>query len=124
MTKWLVQTRCRAIMTIVPAQHGLKKRRGRGLCCVRLTCPQGEGMRFIPKGSQLLWLFLIVGIALMFTTTTGIAINQSVEPPRGLAEVKPATSMPAFSLPGVGGAAFDSSALQGKVVVVRFWATW
>jgi hypothetical protein len=42
----------------------------------------------------------------------------------GLAEVKPAMPMEAFTLPGLNGSAFDSSALQGKVVVVRFWATW
>jgi peroxiredoxin len=42
----------------------------------------------------------------------------------GLAEIKPATPMPAFRLPGLSGTMFDSSALQGKVVVVRFWATW
>jgi hypothetical protein len=81
-------------------------------------------MSYTPKGSQPLWLFLIGGIALMLTSPTGLAIGQPVEPPAGLAEIKPATPMPAFNLPGVGGAAFDSSTLQGKVVVVRFWATW
>jgi peroxiredoxin len=42
----------------------------------------------------------------------------------GLAEIKPAAPMPVFHLPGLSGTTFDSSALQGKVVVVRFWATW
>ena len=46
------------------------------------------------------------------------------EPPMGLAQVKPAAPMAAFTLPSLNGSAFDSSALQGKVVVVRFWATW
>jgi hypothetical protein len=42
----------------------------------------------------------------------------------GLAAVKPATPMPAFSLPGLPGSGFDASALKDKVVVMRFWATW
>jgi hypothetical protein len=42
----------------------------------------------------------------------------------GLAAVKPATPMAAFSLPALHGSGFDSSALKDKVVVVRFWATW
>jgi hypothetical protein len=42
----------------------------------------------------------------------------------GLAPIKPATPMAAFSLPGLHGSQFDSSALKDKVVVVRFWATW
>jgi cytochrome oxidase Cu insertion factor (SCO1/SenC/PrrC family) len=31
---------------------------------------------------------------------------------------------PTFSLPDHQGGAIDSAALRGKVVVVRFWATW
>jgi len=42
----------------------------------------------------------------------------------GLAAVKPATPMPAFSLPGLQGSGFDASALKDKVVVMQFWATW
>jgi peroxiredoxin len=38
--------------------------------------------------------------------------------------VKPVTPMPTFNLPSVHGKTFDSSTLRGKVVVVRFWATW
>jgi cytochrome oxidase Cu insertion factor (SCO1/SenC/PrrC family) len=44
--------------------------------------------------------------------------------PENLAAVEPATPMPVFSLPGLNGEAFKSAALQGQVVVVRFWATW
>jgi peroxiredoxin len=32
--------------------------------------------------------------------------------------------MPAFELPDANGETFHSTDLQGKVVVVRFWATW
>jgi cytochrome oxidase Cu insertion factor (SCO1/SenC/PrrC family) len=81
-------------------------------------------MIFARKTSPALWLCLIVGIALTLASTARLAASQPVEPPMGLAEIKPAVPMPAFTLPAMGGATFDSSALQGKVVVVRFWATW
>jgi hypothetical protein len=76
------------------------------------------------RSSPVPWLFVIVGIALMLASTGGIATSQPLEPPKGLTEIKPATPMPAFTLPELGGVTFDSSALQDKVVVVRFWATW
>jgi hypothetical protein len=81
-------------------------------------------MSLVRRASQLVWLFLIVSIAPLLTSTAGIAAGQPVEPPMGLTAVKPATPMPAFNIPGVDRSAFDSSELQGKVVVVRFWATW
>jgi cytochrome oxidase Cu insertion factor (SCO1/SenC/PrrC family) len=71
-----------------------------------------------PAGMALVRLILLVGLAL------GSAMGETPEPPMGLAAVKPPTPMTAFSLPGLHGSAFDSSALKGKVVVVRFWATW
>ncbi len=45
-------------------------------------------------------------------------------PPAGLAAPSQRASMPSFRLPGVDSDAIDSATLQGKVVVVRFWATW
>jgi hypothetical protein len=42
----------------------------------------------------------------------------------GLAAVKPAVPMAAFSLPSLHGREFEAATLNGKVVVVRFWATW
>jgi peroxiredoxin len=32
--------------------------------------------------------------------------------------------MPAFQLPAVDGSTLSSADLRGKVVIVRFWATW
>jgi cytochrome oxidase Cu insertion factor (SCO1/SenC/PrrC family) len=72
---------------------------------------------------RLAW-WALASVALFVGTTGGVATGETIEPPMGLAEVKPATPMAAFTLPGLNGSAFDSSALQGKVVVVRFWATW
>jgi cytochrome oxidase Cu insertion factor (SCO1/SenC/PrrC family) len=63
---------------------------------------------------------VVLSIGVMGGNTTG----DTREPPMGLAEVKPSTPMAAFTLPSLNSSAFDSSALQGKVVVVRFWATW
>ena len=42
----------------------------------------------------------------------------------GAAAGREAAPAPAFRLKDVSGATFDSRALQGKVVVVDFWATW
>jgi cytochrome oxidase Cu insertion factor (SCO1/SenC/PrrC family) len=81
-------------------------------------------MSFARKFFQPIWLFLIASLALRLALTEGTAIGQPVELPMGLAEVKPAMPMPTFTLPDANGAAFESSNLQGKVVVVRFWATW
>jgi cytochrome oxidase Cu insertion factor (SCO1/SenC/PrrC family) len=69
------------------------------------------------------WL-LLAHLTLLLGFAIGLSTAQPVEPPAGLAEVKPAVPMPAFNLPARDGATFDSSALEGKVVVVRFWATW
>jgi cytochrome oxidase Cu insertion factor (SCO1/SenC/PrrC family) len=75
------------------------------------------------KVRRLAWLAL-VSVALCGGSTGGSSTGETLEPPMGLTEVKPATPMAAFTLPSLNGSAFDSSALQGKVVVVRFWATW
>ena len=72
---------------------------------------------------RLAWLSL-VSLVLVLGLTLGSATGEMPEPPMGLAAVKPATPMAAFSLPGLHGSQFDSSALKDKVVVVRFWATW
>jgi cytochrome oxidase Cu insertion factor (SCO1/SenC/PrrC family) len=69
------------------------------------------------------WLSL-ASLALLLGLSWGSATSETLQPPMGLAEIKPAAPMPAFRLPDLGGTMFDSSALQGKVVVVRFWATW
>jgi cytochrome oxidase Cu insertion factor (SCO1/SenC/PrrC family) len=67
---------------------------------------------------------LVGGMAVVLGASAASAAAESVTPPTGLGEVKPAAPMPTFSLPSLDGEAFDSSTLQSKVVVVRFWATW
>jgi hypothetical protein len=72
---------------------------------------------------RLAWVSL-VSLVLMVGLTLGIATGEMPEPPMGLAAVKPATPMAAFSLPSLHGSEFASSLLKNKLVVVRFWATW
>ena len=69
-------------------------------------------------GVSLVCLVLVGGL------TLGTATGEMPEPPLGLAAVKPATPMAAFSLPSLHGSGFASSTLKDKLVVVRFWATW
>jgi cytochrome oxidase Cu insertion factor (SCO1/SenC/PrrC family) len=70
-------------------------------------------------------LFLMLGMALSLGVPMPQALGaERVAPPEGMAEVNPAMPMPTFSLPGPNGESFNSSALRGQVVVVRFWATW
>jgi cytochrome oxidase Cu insertion factor (SCO1/SenC/PrrC family) len=76
------------------------------------------------KVYQALCMLLVGAMAVVLGASAASAAAESVTPPTGIGEVKPATPMPTFSLPGIDGKAFDSSALQSKVVVVRFWATW
>ena len=67
---------------------------------------------------------LLLASLVLLMWALGTATSETLQPPMGLAEIKPAMPMPAFQLPALDGNTFDSSALQGKVVVVRFWATW
>jgi cytochrome oxidase Cu insertion factor (SCO1/SenC/PrrC family) len=66
----------------------------------------------------------LLGVALGLGLTLALAAAETPVPPMGLAAVDPPTPMAAFTLPGLDGEMFDSAALQDKVVVVRFWATW
>jgi cytochrome oxidase Cu insertion factor (SCO1/SenC/PrrC family) len=72
---------------------------------------------------QPLRLFLLLGILL---TLSPLSTHAAGSPtlPAGLAAPDQSTSMPAFELPDANGETFRSADLQGKVVVVRFWATW
>lgn len=66
----------------------------------------------------------LASLVLLLGLTLGTATGEMPEPPMGLAPLKPAVPMAAFSLPGLHASEFDSAALKDKVVVVRFWATW
>jgi cytochrome oxidase Cu insertion factor (SCO1/SenC/PrrC family) len=81
-------------------------------------------MRGIRKVDQPVGLFLIAVMAFLLGLALGVATGDPVQPPTGFAEVKPPAPMPMFTLSGITGETFDSSTLQGKVVVMWFWATW
>ena len=72
---------------------------------------------------QPLRLSLLLGILL---TLSPLSTHAAGSPtlPEGLAAPGQSTSMPAFELPDANGDAVRTADLQGKVVVVRFWATW
>lgn len=69
------------------------------------------------------WLAMVLsGALLILGSLTTYAAAPS--PPEGLAAPTDPTSLPAFSLVDINGTTVRSTDLQGKVVVVRFWATW
>ena len=68
-------------------------------------------------------LFLLLGIFLTLGSLLTHAIG-SATLPEGLAAPGQSMSMPAFELPDANGATIRSTDLQGKVIVVRFWASW
>jgi cytochrome oxidase Cu insertion factor (SCO1/SenC/PrrC family) len=70
-----------------------------------------------------LWLLLLLG-GLLTLSPLGLRAAEQPTPPEGLAAPSPSTSMPVFELPDANGETVRSADLQGKVVVVRFWATW
>jgi cytochrome oxidase Cu insertion factor (SCO1/SenC/PrrC family) len=72
---------------------------------------------------QHLRLFLILGILLTLSPLSPRAAEQP-NLPEGLTVPSPSTSMTVFELPDANGETVRSADLQGKVVVVRFWATW
>jgi len=67
---------------------------------------------------------LLIGVVVMLWVVGVSAQGEPIQPPAGLTEVSPVTPMPVFQLPAMHGSTVSSSDLQGKVVVVRFWATW
>jgi cytochrome oxidase Cu insertion factor (SCO1/SenC/PrrC family) len=80
-------------------------------------------MRSRHRYNPLVCVSVIAVMALLLGSTRGSATGNPLQPPKGLAAVKPPAPMPMFTLPGITGETFDSSTLQGKVVVMWFWAT-
>ncbi len=68
-------------------------------------------------------LFLLLGGALAAGVVSANAADLPPVP-GGLAAPSKATRLPAFDLPGINGAMVHAGDLRGKVVIVRFWATW
>ncbi len=70
-----------------------------------------------------LGLFLLLGLLLTLRPLHAPAAD-SPTLPEGLAAPEQSTSMPVFELPDPDGHPVRSADLQGKVAVVRFWASW
>ncbi len=69
----------------------------------------------------------VLGIATLCAIFLGInaaRAKSAIKPPSGLWALGQPVTMPSFNLPTVAGGMLDSASLQGKVVIVRFWATW
>jgi cytochrome oxidase Cu insertion factor (SCO1/SenC/PrrC family) len=76
------------------------------------------------QASHASWSLFLLALVLTFGFIASDARGDQAVPPQGLVAVDSSVSMPEFSLPSLDGAAVNSAGLQGKVVVVRFWATW
>ena len=64
-------------------------------------------------------LWLLAGLALLLGLSASIYVNSSRN-----TEVVSGVELAAIELPSVDGSQVDIKALQGKLVLVNFWATW
>jgi len=64
-------------------------------------------------------LWLLAGLALLLGLSASIYVNSSRN-----TEVVSGVELTAIDLPSVDGSEVDINALQGKLVLVNFWATW
>jgi len=69
------------------------------------------------------WLRVGLGCLFMLGVIPALAADIPT-PPQSLTVVNPSSPSPTFELPHAQGTTIRSADLQGKVVVVRFWATW
>ena len=74
-------------------------------------------------GRAWLWLGLIVATVLaLHPVHVDAADGPAV--PQGLQAPSKSVTLPAFELPAPNGSVVRAADLEGKVVVVRFWASW
>ncbi len=69
----------------------------------------------------------LLGMVTLYVLLAGVSAAETksvIAPPSGLRALEQPVTMPSFNLPSVTGDTLDSATLQGKVVIVRFWATW
>ncbi len=66
----------------------------------------------------------LVSLCALLVGAGAAGAKSAIKPPFGLRAVKQPVTMPSFNLPTSAGGTLDSATLQGKVVIVRFWATW
>jgi cytochrome oxidase Cu insertion factor (SCO1/SenC/PrrC family) len=69
-------------------------------------------------------LLSILSFCAVFIWVASVRADDASTPPPGLTALSQPKPMPSFSLLALDGKTVDSTSLQGKVTVVRFWATW
>ena len=74
-------------------------------------------------GRAWVWLGLIAAFVLTLHPMQADAAEGPALP-QGMTAPSEPTTLPAFELPDPDGNPVRATDLQGKVVVVRFWATW
>jgi hypothetical protein len=68
--------------------------------------------------------FVFTGSSSIIAAACHLSAQGNNVPAAGLHAVQPPTDFPDFSLPDVGGKTIQRSDLLGKVLILRFWATW
>jgi cytochrome oxidase Cu insertion factor (SCO1/SenC/PrrC family) len=78
---------------------------------------------FLNNKCVYLWLFIV---ALGAAVCVGVAhAAEGLFPnPTVLAPPAQATKLPPFDFANLHGGALKSSEMKGKVIIIRFWATW
>jgi hypothetical protein len=69
-------------------------------------------------------LVSLVGFGVIWGGLSMAHAETAPPPPSGLYVLEQPVAMPSFNLPSTHGGTLDSSVLKGKVVIVRFWASW
>jgi hypothetical protein len=77
-----------------------------------------------PQCIVVFWLALLIHGLMAFGTRPLVSAASASSLPPGLVAVPQPTPLPEFSLPSPTGTTIRSTDFAGKVVVVRFWATW
>ena len=78
---------------------------------------------FLKKNCTLLWLGVLLLCATLCVATAhaaeGLFASVTV-----MAPPSQPTKLPAFDFANLHGGSLKSSELKGKVIIIRFWATW
>ena len=78
---------------------------------------------FLKNKCVYLWMFIVaLGVAACFAAAH--AAEGLFPSPTVLAAPPKPTTMPVFDFANLHGGALKSSEMKGKVIVIRFWATW